>query len=265
MDDTGVVGNGMIEDRPTAAADELEKPPAEQVTGEPETAERQPDERVTSPPSATPAASERPRVWSMPTVNTARKHADKFGRIAIKVGAIVATFGRSVAKVCRGIATFGWHIVSEVPPALRLLGALALAAFLSVAGSLSLDNAFGATCAIAFVPGFSLAFGVVAHRWYTGLGEERGPRKDVKNATTTALDLQRSVEYVDSKLAFALSAFGTERHQEAVVALIQAKTATELSFGTAPESVQHGHRPRIRDGGASQTPRREAVSGAGRP
>ncbi len=128
-----------------------------------------------------------------------------------------------------------------MPPALRLLGALALAAFLSVAGSLSLDDAFGATCAIAFVPGFSRAFGVVAHRWYTGLGEERGLRKDVKNATTTALDLPRSVEHVDGKLAFALSAFGTERHQAPAPGLQQALARTVRESGF--EAVADGGYP----------------------
>ncbi|WP_140697921.1 hypothetical protein [Mycolicibacterium hodleri] len=261
LDDAGVVHTGVIEDRPTAAAEELGQLRVEAVGVESETAARRGDADDASPPVATEAAPEAPSKRTMPTGKATRQRADEFGRIAIKAGAVVATFGRNVAHVCRTIASFGWHVISEVPPALRLLGALALSVAVSAAGSLTLDSALGVTCAVVFVPGFSLAFGVVAHRWYISLGEGRAPSTDVKDETPSTPDLHRSVEYVDGKLAFALSAFGTERHQEAVVALIQAKTATELSFGT-PASVQHGLRPRIRDGGGFQTPRQDAVSGA---
>lgn len=198
----------------------------------------------------------------MPTSETTRKYADGFGRIAITLGTGIAKFGMGVAKVCAGIVTFGWHIVSQIPPVLRLLGALGLSALASILGSLTLDNALGAACAIVLVPGFSLAFGVVAHKWYAGLGEEHRIGKDVKNASEPTPDLERSVEYVDGKLTFALNALGTERHQQAVIALIQAKTATELSFGTAREAAPHP-RPRIRDGGAPTTPRNAGVPAPG--
>lgn len=198
----------------------------------------------------------------MPTVEATRKRADELGRIAIRLagifGAVVAKLGQSAAKVCGGITRFGGQVLNEVPPALQLLGALGLCTILSIFGSVSLDNALGKSCAVVFVPAFAVAFGVVAHRWYSGLGDRT--RSGSHAPAHSASELERSVEYADAKLAFALSAFGTERHQQAVVALIQAKTATELSFGAAQESVGYRPRPRIRDGGVTKAPLCERVS-----
>lgn len=240
MNDAGVVETGVIEDKPTTDAEEHEKPPAEVAVVEPVTAEK--------------------RTWSMPKVTLSREHTDAIARAAAKFGAGVATFLRRAGAICLSVATFGWRLIRQVPPALQLLGALGLCALLSIAGSVALDNALGKTCAVVFVPGFALALGVVAHHWYLSL--------DVDKSTTATdaqptLDLHRSVEYVDSKLAFALNALGTDRQQQAVIALIQAKTATELSFGTGQEPVRPSLRPRIRAGGSSKTPVRESVSVAG--
>lgn len=255
----------MIDDRPTTIAEQLEKPPAEKRNLEPQAAVYQPDIPVAA--SGVSAEPARQLAWSMPTLEEARKRADELSRIAMRFaavfGTILAQLARSVAKLCAGIAAFAAQVVSEVPPALRLLGALGLCTVLSIVGSLTLDNVLGKSCAAVFVPGFALAFGVVANRWYSGLGENRRRRSGVQNPGRSASDLERSVDYADAKLAFALSAFGTERHQQAVIAVIQAKTATELSFGTARESAGLGPRPRIRDGGAPNTPRREGVSAGG--
>lgn len=216
----------------------------------------------------------------MPTVGEARKRADELGRVTVTLasgfaasasafasvfGSAFAKFARGVAKVCAGIAAFARQVLREVPPALQLLGALGLCAILSIFGSVSFDNVLGKSCAIVFAPGFALAFGVVAHRWYQGLGSDRKGRGGGQTAghstsetgDSVAFD---SVAYVDAKLTFALSAFGTERHQQAVVALIQAKTATELAFGPGPETAPRGPRPRIRDGGGAKPPRRESLS-----
>jgi hypothetical protein len=255
MDDAEVVNAGVIEERPMTAAEELAEPPIEQVVVESEATEHQPEEQASAPP-ATVAA--RPRMWSMPTVEATRKHTDEIGRIAIKGGVSVAAFARRVGTVCGRLAAFGWQLLREVPPALQLLGALGLLTVLSIVGSVALDSAFGRTCAVVFVPVFALAFGVIAHRSYGGPAGERGPRRE------PTADLARSVEYVDSKLAFALNALGTDRQQQAVIALIQAKTATELSLGTAHDSVEPGPRPRIKDGGASKTFVSEGVSVAAR-
>jgi hypothetical protein len=267
-DDAGVVTSAVIEDRPTTAEQldkppTQDKPPTEAVSVETPVAAGQPDVSAVAPGvSAQPA---RQRVWSMPTLEATRKRADEFGRVAIRLGAIFGTIVAKLAQIMTGVGAgvvgFGRQVISEVPPSLRLLGALGLCVLLSIAGSVSLDNVLGKSCAVVFVPGFALAFGVVAHRWYSGLGGGPTRRSGVQNPGHSASELERSVEYADAKLAFALNAFGTERHQQAVVALIQAKTATELCFGTARVSGGHGPRPRIKDGSAPNTPRRESVSG----
>lgn len=257
LDDAGVVNTAVIDDSPMSIAKLLEDPPAENPTAPGDS----------PPPSPRPPAR-RPK-WSLPTAEQTRQHTDELGRIALRLGALFVKFACGMAGVCVGIADFVRQVVNVVPPALRLLGALGLCLVLSIAGSVALDNALGKSCAAVFVPGFALAFGVVANRWYRGLGGGGGLGDDdgrkcgsgVENAGRAGSDVERSVEYVDAKLAFALAAFGTERHQQAVVALIQAKAVTELSCGTArPEPVGHGPRPRISDGGAPKTSSHEEHS-----
>jgi hypothetical protein len=200
------------------------------------------------------------RTWSMPKVTWTREQTDELARAATTAGTSIATFLRRAGTIGRRTATFGWRLIRQVPPVLQLLGALGLCALLSIAGSVALDNGLGKTCAVVFVPGFALAFGVAAHHWYLSLDTE------LPDSTADAppkLDPQRSIEYVDSKLAFALNALGTDRHQQAVIALIQAKTATELSFGAGQEPVRQSQRPRIRAGGPTKASTRESVSIAG--
>lgn len=86
----------------------------------------------------------------------------------------------------------------------------------------------------------------------------------------TDADLQRSVQYVDRKLSLALTSFGTEHHQQAVIALLQAKTAAELTLGTEQDLTSYGDialraddyglRPRIRAGSGSASAPREGNS-----
>ncbi|MCV7227943.1 hypothetical protein [Mycolicibacterium komossense] len=240
MDDAGVVDTGVIDDKPTTEADQVEAPQVEQVTvSEPQTAPR--------------------RGWSMPKVT--RQQTDEVARAARRVGSGIAKLLRRIGTMCAAVAGFGWQLIRQVPPALQLLGALGLCTLLSIAGSVALDDALGKTCAVVFVPGFALALGVVAHHWYLSLSTED---RTLKSGSSSApLELRRSVEYVDSKLAFALNALGTDRQQQAVIALIQAKTATELSFGPGQEPVRPSLRPRIRAGGLTKAQPRESVSVAG--
>ncbi len=241
MDDAEVVSIGAIDERPTVQAGTVAAEPAEQRPAPPESAQEQPDHRQEQAPK--PAG---PR----------RDYAADFGRLATTVGSALSRLGASVARfaaafvtACARVLTAGWRIVAEIPPALRLLGALALSVVLSVFGSLTFDSALGTMFAVVLVPCFSLALGVVAHKWYAGLSREGESGEVAARDAPLSVQLERSVEFVDTKLAFALNSFGTERHQQAVIALIQAKTATELARSTAPVAVSSA-RPRIRDGGA---------------
>ncbi|PRC46585.1 hypothetical protein C6A85_89335, partial [Mycobacterium sp. ITM-2017-0098] len=124
--------------------------------------------------------------------------------------------------------------------------------------SIALSGTIGLMCAVVVVPVCSIAVGALGHRWY---GRPADARTDVTDKPAAASDLQRSVVYVDKKLTVALNAFGSERHQQAVIALFQAKTALELALGTEQDAADHidepvsvddyGLRPRIRAGSGS--------------
>ena len=49
--------------------------------------------------------------------------------------------------------------------------------------------------------------------------------------------------YVDRKLTLALNSLGSERHQQAVIALFQAKTAVELALGTEQDDSEREAEP----------------------
>lgn len=230
-----------------APAPETSGPEAEQVQAEPQTiAGPQPEPQ---------------RVWSMPKPEVTRKKADEVGRIARNAGT-------ALMKMSADAARSGTHAVSQlsraiaaVPPAVRLVTAVGVTMLLGIVGAIALQNSLGLACIVVVVPVCSFALGALAHRWYSGLGVEAAPRAESQGAS--APELQRSVEYVDKKLAIALNAFGAERQQHAMIALFQAKTAVELTLGTEPDEASHvdallsveGHdaRPRIRAGSAPKS------------
>ncbi|GAS95786.1 uncharacterized protein RMCC_2752 [Mycolicibacterium canariasense] len=184
-------------------------------------------------PAGEPQAAEsRRRVWSMPTSPVTRKHVDEAGRLAAKAGVSAA---RQLARAVEG-----------VPPKLRMITLAAVVLLLGIVGAIALPRAVAVACVVVVVPVCAFSLGVLTHRWYGAPAEP---------ATS---DLQRSVEYVDKKLTFALNAFGAERHQHAMIALFQAKTAVDLTLGTEQEPAgqidallsieERSSRPRIRAG-----------------
>ena len=217
-----------------------------------------------------PGPQAQDRAWSIPKPAVTREQADKAGRIALEAGKGGARFimgaaqsgGRAMRHLTRAIAA--------VPPALRLLSLAGVVMLLGIVGAISLHNSFGLACVVVVIPVCSIALGALGHRWYIGLGGQREQRVESPAANATFSDLQRSVEYVDNKLTFALNAFGTERHQPAMIALFQAKTAVELTLGTEQDpgsridallSVDdHSVRPRIRDGSSLKSSLREGHS-----
>ncbi|MEN4473646.1 hypothetical protein [Mycolicibacterium cosmeticum] len=179
------------------------------------------------------------RVWSMPTSPVTRKHVDEAGRLAAQAGTRAAQAGASAARQLA-------RAVEGVPPKLRLITFVTVAMLLGIVGAIALPRAVAVACIVVVVPVCAFSLGALAHRWYGAPAEP---------ATS---DLQRSVEYVDQKLTFALNAFGAERHQHAMIALFQAKTAVDLTLGTEQEPAsqidallsidQQSTRPRIRAG-----------------
>lgn len=235
----------------------------------PNAAEPVTDERPAEPETA-PATSTKPRAWSMPKSPVTREHADEMGRAAVKAATGIA---RSVADVARHGAravTQVWRVLEAVPPALKIFVVAGLLMLFGVVGAIAIDNSLGLICAVVVVPVCSATLGVLGHRWYSGLGAESTRRTDTQPAQPPTSDMQRSVQYVDKKLALALTSFGTEHHQQAVIALFQAKTAVELTLGTEQDTASYSDlplragdynlRPRIRAGTGTTSTLRESNS-----
>jgi hypothetical protein len=222
-----------------------------------------PEVASTPPPAAK-------RVWSTPKAPLTRKQADEMGRVALKAVAGISHFIASVARHGAHVVRRLWQAIEAVPPTLQLFFVAGMAMLLGVVGSIALHNSLGLICTVVVVPVCSITLGALGHLWYSGLGDQRTPQTDHGAAEPATSDLQRSVEYVDKKLAVALTSFGTERHQQAVIALFQAKTAVELTLGTEQVSANYGDvplpaddhtlRPRIRVGSASKSQLRESNS-----
>ncbi len=90
-----------------------------------------------------------------------------------------------------------------------------------------------------------------------GGGAVRGG--EAANVAGPTVERERCVDVVDTRVVLALNWLGTARHEQAVIGLIQAKTATELARSTAPVAVPSA-RPRIRDGGTPTISRQVAAA-----
>lgn len=172
----------------------------------------------------------------MPKSPVTRTQADQLGRAAI--GA-VATIGRSIAGVARAggrVIRRIWHAAQAVPPALQLFFGSAVLMLLGVVGAIALHSTLGLVCTVVVIPGCAAILGALGYRWYSGLGaaESRGQATEPAES-----ELMRSLTYVDRKLTTALTSFGTEHHQQAVISLFQAKTAVELTLGTEEDPANY--------------------------
>ena len=200
----------------------------------------------------------------MPTSPLTRQHADEVGRVALRVGKSGASFIVGVARYTAGVVRHLVRAVEAVPSAVRVLTLTGVIMLLGIVGAIALQNPLGLACVVVVVPVSSVVLGALGHRWFSGQGIA-GTRAPAAGIPET--ELQRSVQYVDKKLTFALNAFGAERHQHAMIALFQAKTAVELTLGTEQDEASHidallsiddhNARPRIRAGSAAKSLLRE--------
>lgn len=188
----------------------------------------------------------------MPKSPVSRAQADQWGRAALRS---VAAFGRFVAGVGRFAAGTLRRIrqtIEAIAPALQLFLGAAILLGLGVVGALSLSTTAGMICTVVVIPLCAATLGALGYRWYSGLAE---PTSRPHGIEPSESELMRSVHYVDRKLTTALTSFGTEHHQQAVIALFQAKTAVELTLGTEDDTANYadltlrpadyGLRPRI--------------------
>ncbi len=223
------------------------------------------DER---PAESHTAPSAQQRTWSMPKYAVTREHVDEIGRIAFTVITAIARFVADVVRAGASAIRCVWRAVGAVPAALQLFAGTGLLMLFGVVGAITLRNSVGLICIVVVVPVCSAILGVLGYRWYSGPGAHPTRHNDAQPAVPAASDLQRSVHYVDKKLAQALTSIGTEHHQQAVIALFQAKTAVELTLGTEQDDAGYvdiplragDPRPRIRAGAGPTSSLRESNS-----
>lgn len=149
-------------------------------------------------------------------------------------------------------------MVREIPPALQLLFAFGVLTLLAVAGAMTASGTLGLVCTVVLVPILSITVGALGHRWFARADAELRAQPGVTHrAHREPAELERAMVYADRKLSSALNSLGSDRHQHAVIALFQAKTAVELALGTenqddrpdAPIPVDaYRLRPRIQAG-----------------
>lgn len=246
--DADVTKAGPHED---AAAEQLDVPAAPQPAAD---------------GAADPAPVTPQRQWSMPKSPITRKHVDDAGRAAIKILTSAAGLVAKTARSGAGAVRQMWRGIAAVPPAARLLFAASVLLLLGFVGALAFEGTLGLLCTVLVIPACAAILGALGHRWYSGLGIDTATETRSRPEQPSDSELQRSVQYVDRKLALALTSFGTEHHQQAVIALFQAKTAVELTLGTEQDLASYadmtlrpddyGLRPRLRGGsGSTSTPR----------
>jgi hypothetical protein len=125
------------------------------------------------------------------------------------------------------------------PSPLQKLAILGGLAALSVFGALAFPgNAVGQACVIAFVPGLCLALGILGTRFYSGHELDKHFARAIQNAVYAALHLKRSVRYVDERLSEAQGHLESGNTDGALIEVVRAKTATELSLSAAEQASQ---------------------------
>lgn len=152
------------------------------------------------------------------------------GDIAGKAASALASAIVAVARYVGGIAAQIGTAFAAIPAALQLMFAVAVLLLAGIAGTIALTGTVGVLCAVVLVPVAAVTLGALGHRWFAQPPAAAAGAPDAPIAPTS--DLARSMFYVDKKLTFALGALGTDRHQQAVVALFQARTAVDLTLGT---------------------------------
>lgn len=155
---------------------------------------------------------------------------DQIARGLTRLGRWLTHLGHLLARLGRRLARIG-----EIKPTplqqLALLSGLAAA---SIFGALAFPlNPLGQACVIAFVPGLCITIGILGARWHIGQGLSQHLVKATQHTVSTTLQLKRSVRYVDERLSAAQQQLESGSSEGALIEVVRAKTATELSLGVA--------------------------------
>jgi len=186
-----------------------------------------------SPESEGPAAEREPGTARKPLVT--RAQAEQLVRSAATALGAVGKAVTGVARFGAGAVRGGWLTFRAVPPAVRRFALAAILMLLGIVGAIVTRNLLGLVCIVVVIPVCASVLGALAHRWFVDSGTTVQPHAMGPAEASTAA-LERSVRYIDGKLALALTSMGTDHHQQAVVALFQAKAAVELTLGTEQDS-----------------------------
>ena len=149
------------------------------------------------------------------------------------LGRWLTHLGRWLARLARRLAR-----LSEIKPTpLQKLGLLSGLAAAAIFGALAFPaNPIGQACVIAFVPGLCITIGILGTRWHTEQGLNQHLVKATQHAVYTTLQLKRSVRYVDERLSAAQHQLEAGTSEGALIEVVRAKTATELSLGGAEQA-----------------------------
>jgi hypothetical protein len=205
-------------------------------------------------------ASPKPKTWAMPRSPITAEHADRMGRIALAVAAGIGRFIAGAARYCARVIGQIGRSVEAVPSNLKVFVVAGMLLLVGLVGAIAAEATLGLVSTVVVIPACSGILGILGYRWYNRL-DGAVAQPDARTAEPTSASLQRSVEYVDNRLALALASLGTDHHRQAVIAIVQAKTAVELTLGTESDAANHADvplrageddlRPRIRIGSTS--------------
>ncbi|WP_205873908.1 hypothetical protein [Mycobacterium camsae] len=173
-----------------------------------------------------------------------------FAALPVHLAAGLSHLGHWLTHLGRGLTHLGRGLarLAEIKPTplqrLALLSGLAVA---SIFGALAFPgNPIGQACVIAFVPGLCIAIGVSGTRWHARQGLDQHLLEATQNAVQTSVQLKRSVRYVDERLSAAQAHLESGSDDGALIEVVRAKTATELSLGVAEHaSRQWGSTPPV--------------------
>ncbi|HTQ21393.1 hypothetical protein [Mycobacterium sp.] len=161
--------------------------------------------------------------------------------LATSIVSALAALAASIASAAPQAALLAkrWltRLIEFRPSPLLTMAILGVVAALGIVGGLAHPNsAIGQACAIVFVPGLSIALGVVAHRWYS----KQGPYQQSASTDYPTLDEQRSLRFIDDRLSAAQRHLQNGHIFGALIESVRAKTATELALGNAHQPSYHG-------------------------
>lgn len=184
-------------------------------------------EQITDDLAADPAAVPEPATGPRPDPATAAPT-----RPAETWAHTVARQTASVSAKLTPIAARAGDRVAGASPITLLLGLLGVLTTLSIVASLTIDGSLGVASAMLFVPTLSAAIGAVGMRCVDERRNRQTRHEDSRHEATQLRNLEHTLDYVDTKLTAALTQFGSDRHGDAVIAMFQAKAATELYLGS---------------------------------